>query len=258
MEIKTLSQPALKVIENYLNFQAGPGACSIPYYNNRTAKTRAALRTHIGKGSPEDIKEELETLILKNKIDSLSFTDESLKKLLVDNGLGIECSGFCYHVLEAESQSRGHGTISKKITFINCNGFIGQIRCSIRPIENCDVETFADDKNSRVISTKDVLPGDIITMTPDLDGKDRNHILIIKEVHYNNSIPQEIIYSHSIAYPEDGVYGTGVRDGQIQIKDPNKPIIESTWIEGVRYGDTSPLFIRAKRSKTEIRRLNWF
>jgi hypothetical protein len=195
MEIKTLSKSALDVIDQYIHFKAGRATCSVPYSNNKTAKKRIALRTYIGKGSPNDIKEELEIMVVKEKIDPKSFNDELLKKTLLDKGLGIECSGFCYHVLEAESIDRGYGNISKKIVFINCHGFIGQFKCSIRPVENCDVETFADNKNSRIISLKEIQPGDIITLISDNDIADRNHILIIKEVHYENSNPKTIFYS---------------------------------------------------------------
>lgn len=258
MEIKTLSKPALDIIDQYLHFRAGSATCSIPYYNNKTNKTRASIRAYIGKGSPKDIQEEFETIIIKAKINPRTLTNEVVKKILVDNSIGIECSGFVYHILEAESQNRGLGTLNKKMTFINCKGLIGQIRCSIRPIENCDVETFANDLNSKVIPLKEVLPGDIITMTPKLDSKDRNHILIIKEVSYEKSLPKKISYSHSIAYPDDGLYRTGIRNGDIEIFDTNNSICEAQWIEENKEGDSNLLFTRAKRSKTEIRRLNWF
>jgi len=258
MEIKTLSQSALDIIDQYIHFKAGPAICSVPYFNNKITKTRIALRVHVGKGSPDDIREELESIVLKEKIDPRSFTDELLKKTLLSNGLGIECSGFCYHILEAESIKRGYGTISKKIKFVNCHGFIGQIKCSVRPVQNCDVETFANDENSRIISLKEILPGDIITLTSTNETSDLNHILIIKEVHYENSIPKIIIYSHSIAYPEDGLYNTGVRNGTIEINNISLPITTAKWVEDNKETDKNPLFIRAEKSKTEARRLNWF
>jgi hypothetical protein len=258
MEIKTLSKPALDVIDQYLHFHAGPAITSIPYYNNKSIKARATLRTYVGKGSPQDIRDEFEAIVLKNKIDSKAFSNDDVKKLLVDNGLGIECSGFAYHTLEAESQNRGLGTLGKRITFINCNGFVGQIRCSIRPAENCDVETFASDLNSKNIILREIMPGDLITMTPAMDSSERNHILIVREVQYENSLSKKILYSHSIAYPEDGLYGTGVRNGVIEIDNVDNLITEAKWVENNREGDSNPLLSRAKRSKTEVRRLNWF
>lgn len=256
MENKKLSKEALEIIDQYTNFKIGQATCSVPYFNNKTKKRRAAFRTYIGKGSPQDIREELETIITKNKIDRNSLTKDSLKKILIDNNLGIECSGFCYYILNNESQARRLGQIKRKINFINCNNLIDKIRCYIRPIENCNVETFADNSNSKIISLEKITPGDIITIIS--NEKERNHIMIIKEVQYEKNTPKKIIYSHSIAYPEDGIVGTGVRDGQIIINDINLPITKAIWIEQEKENFDNPLFIRAVNSKTEIRRLNWF
>ncbi len=258
MEIKTLSQSALKIIDQYTNFKIGSAVCSVPYFNNKTANKRMALRTYIGKGSPSDIKDELEIIITKEKIDINSFDSKLLKKTLVDNKLGIECSGFCYHILEAESIYRGFGSISKRIKFINCNNIISKIKCSLRPVENCDVATFASDENSKIISLKNILPGDIITMVSEQNNSDRNHILIIKEVYYENSNPKKIVYSHSISYPEDGIYNNGVRDGEIEITNPELKITDANWSENQKEKDNNLIYIRAQKSKTEVRRLNWF
>ena len=258
MESKTLSKKALDLIEQYLHFQIGDAVVNVPYYNNRTRKNRIALRAYVGKGSPEDIRDELEAIILREKIERKSFSNESLKKILVDNNLGIECSGFAYHILEAESGSRNLGTISKHINFIKSYGFMGQILCSIRPVENCDVETFAHNSNSKIIELKDILPGDIITMQSDKSNKERNHILIVREVKYENSTPKQIVYSHSVAYPEDGLYNTGPRNGTIDIVDVDLPITKQNWIEENRQGQDNKLFVRATNSLTEVRRLNFF
>ncbi len=255
MENKTLSKNALDLLEQYLHFHIGSAQCSIPYFNNRTKKNRASLRVHIGKGSPQDIKEEVETIIHKEKIDKNSISNEALKKTLVDNELGIECSGFVYHMLEAESQARKLGTISKQINFIYCQGFIGQIKCTIRPVENCDVNTFAHDSNSTAIDLKEVCPGDIITMINDQKNSERNHVLIVKEVRYIDNKPKFISYAHSIAYPEDGLYETGVREGQIEIIDETLPLSSQKWS---RENNVEQLALRAQRSKTEIRRLKLF
>lgn len=256
MEIKTLSKSTLDIIDEYLHFKVGPAQCSIPYFNNKSARTRVALRTFVGKGKPEDIKEELESIIIKTKLDTRSLNSESLKKILVDNGLGIECSGLCYHILDTESNSRTLGALSKKINFINCNNIIGKIRCSIRPVENCDVKTFADNTNSKNVPIKDVLPGDIITMKSDQD--ERDHVLIITKVEYKDTKPTKLHYVHSVAYPEDGLYNTGVRTGEISIVDTDIPITQAEWVEENKRGYANLLFTRANKSETEIRRLNWF
>lgn len=270
MNTKSISDEALSVIDRYLHFKIANAVCSIPYFNNKTIRARAALRTYIGKGSLSDISDEIQSLIFKNHVDKKTITDESLKKFLIDNNIGIECSGFTYYVLDAESKKRNKGNLKKHLRFVNCHGIIGKIRCSLRPIENCDVATFSSNQNSHTVSINDVNVGDMITMTGNIESDEatltptemhrdeRDHILVIHKIDYDNSIPKTIYYSHAVAYPEDGVYGGGIRQGEIKVSNLGNPITTNTWIEDGKTAENNRLFTRATKSKTEIRRLNWF
>lgn len=258
MNTKVLSNRALSVIDQYLHFKLGSAVCSIPYFNNKTVKARAALRPQIGKGSPEEIFEEVQTILVKSHIQSDTLADESLKKLLADADLGIDCSAFAYYVLNAENEERGKGSLDKHISFVNCSGVVGKLRCALRPIENCDVSTLAHEKNSKVIELKDIQPGDLIVMTGGPAGFERDHVLVVHQADYQNFTATKIYYSHAAAYPADGLYGDGVRQGEIEIIDPNKPLLEQRWIENSQEGLNNFIFARAQKSKTEIRRLNWF
>ncbi len=257
MNTKTLSTRALSVIDQYLHFRVGNAECSVPYFNNKTVRARAALRSTIGKGSPQEIFEELKSLLVKGHVDELLVTNDLLKKTLTDNNIGIDCSAFAYYVLNAESVESKKGNLDKHIHFINCHGLIGKMRCALRPIENCDVATFVHDKNSKKISIKDILPGDIITMIGGPVNSDHDHILVINQVEYQNFIPIKIHYTHSVAYPEDGIYGTGIKEGTIEIVHTSTPITEQLWTEGGKRGVENRLFIRAQKSTTELRRLNF-
>ena len=261
MNTKTLTQPALKMIEQYLHFTIGSTSCSVPYFNNKTTKARAGLRAYSGKGSPSDIFEEVQTLMIKSHVAIDSLTSESLKKVLTDQNLGIDCSGFVYYILNAEFAELKKSTLNKHISFVNRQGFFGKIRAKLRPVENCDVSTLAHDTNSSLISTKDILPGDIITLinqkeTSNTDRTERNHILVIHQVEYNDFIPTKLHYSHTIAYPEDGVYGSGIKQGVIEIIDVDKPITEQIWTENGKQNEENQIFVRAKKSMTEVRRVN--
>ena len=70
MNTKSISQNALDVIARYRNFIVNSAVCTVPYYHNRRRQARAKLRAQIGKGSPEDISEEVEDLIRKEKIET--------------------------------------------------------------------------------------------------------------------------------------------------------------------------------------------
>jgi hypothetical protein len=271
MNTRTLSPSSLATISQYLHFQAGSAVCSVPYFNNKTRGSRGALRTHIGKGSPQDIAEETETLLKLKHISPETLSDEALKKLLTDSAIGIDCSGFVYHVLNAESLEQKKGGLEKHLSFVQCPGVLGKIRGHMRPAENSGVVTFAHDENSKVVSVNEVQPGDMITMLPGTTveapfdhikvvastGAERDHILVVHQVEYSDAVPTKIHYSQAVAYPEDGVYGTGIKQGTIEITDPSQPLLSQRWIENGFEGTSNRIFVRAQKSTTQLRRLNW-
>jgi hypothetical protein len=257
MNTKVISLAAQEMISHYKNFRVGSAVCSIPYYNNKVAARRAALRVEVGKGSPKDIFEEITHRALAEKVDVSLLDSENLKKFLVNSNLGIDCSGFAYYILNEESLSRGKGTLDKHIHFIHASNSLTRFIAKFKPQTNIDVLTFADDANSRKSVFKEIEPGDIITMLGGPDGGERNHILVINQVEYQNFVPITIHYVHAIAWPTDGKYGHGIHDGRIEIIDPNKPIIEQRWIENEKTGEENYTFSRAQKSTTEVRKLNW-
>lgn len=253
----SLTHKALSVINRYRNLVFKQAASAVPYFNNRTTQVRS-FRANVGKGSPEDILEEVQTILIKNNLNLETLNSNSLRDILIANNIGIDCSGFAYHVLEAESLERGKGPLRKKLRFVNCPGFLGRIRASLRPVENCSVATLATESNSRVIPLIEVKPGDLVTMIGDKEEKERDHVLVIHQVERLGSGMIRISYSHASAYPEDGLYKTGIKQGVIEIVDPKKPITEARWIENGKEASENRLRLRAQKSKTELRRLRWF
>jgi hypothetical protein len=280
MNTKLISKPALETIDQYLHFKVGTAECAVPYFNNKKGMRRAGLREAIGKGSPKEIFDEVEIIGMKEKIKAETWIDDSLKKFMCDSDIGIDCSGLAYYILEAENKARGKGSMDRHLTFPNRNLF-RRLAAKFRPVENADVLTFSNDKNSMSIDMQKIEPGDFITMTANQEtgqenkNKDkknnfqedasrqnksgeRNHIVVIHQVDYQNFIPTTIHYTHSIAWPDDGQYGHGVRQGVIEILEPTKELLDQKWIEKERTGQENPTYLRAKISKTEIRRLKWW
>jgi cell wall-associated NlpC family hydrolase len=189
---------------------------AVPYFNNRRTSVRGALPVQIGKGSPKEIHEELEYILKINRLDPNTV---DIRKLMVESNLGIDCSGFAYHVLRKTNYS-----------FPHAGGFLRKIIAKFRPVANIDVKTFAHDKNSKIVSLRDIQPGDIITMVGNGDAS-RNHIVVIDQIEYQNDLPATIHYVHSIAIPEDGQYGHGFHEGKIEIINVEKPLTDQVWSE---------------------------
>ncbi len=248
IDTKRLSPQALEVIDGYSN---------IPYFNNKIVQARMSLRARAGKGSPKDIFDELQTIVKKHHIDASTLSDESRKKLLVDNNLGVDCSALAYHALDAESRGRGQGHLNRHLTFMTGRNPMTKMLSYLRPVENCNVKTFASDTNSRVIALKEVRPGDFITMLGGPDNVDRDHILLIHEAEYAGESPVSIHYSHAVAYPKDGLYGTGLKRGKIDIANPEQGFTKQSWPEDGSAQKAEGILKRAHDSKTELRRLKW-
>ena len=254
MNTKRLSIETNSMIEQYKNFKVGNAICSIPYYNNKTRREHAALGVFVGKGSPKSIYEEVRTILIKEKVNENSLDSESLKKLLVNENLGIDCSGFAYYILNEESKSRGKGSLDKHIHFIRATNILAKFIVRLKPEKNVDVLTFADNKNSKIISLEQVECGDIITMISSTNNGERNHILVINQIEYQNFKPITLHYVHAVAWPTDGEYGHGIHEGKIEITDINKEVTEQRWIENGKLGTENYTFTRAQNSQTEHRR----
>jgi len=55
--------------------------------------------------------------------------------MLADANIGIDCSGFAYYVLNAESAETDKGPLDKYLSFVNCKGLLGKI-ARIQAAEN--------------------------------------------------------------------------------------------------------------------------
>ncbi len=257
MSAKLLSEKAISVINQYRNFSTGTAVCTIPYFNNRHTELRGGLKAQVGKGSPEDIMEEAKNAALIEKVKLEALDSVSLKKFLVDRNLGIDCSGLAYFILDAESESKGKGSLKKSLSFPFAKSIFRKFRVHTQPEKNTDVATLAHDDNSRAIQLKYIQPGNMITLRGGPEERDRDHVLVVHEVNFRDDVPAEIGYTHAVAWPTDGEYGHGVRQGQIRITDLSKSITDQEWIEAGETGEANYTFTRALKSKTEIRRLNW-
>lgn len=221
MSTKTLTREALQVIDSYQNLSIGKHKILCPYFNNRRSGVRGALRVLIGKGTPQEIEEEAVLFALREKIDLDSLNEEELKKFLIYHNLGIDCSGFIYHILDAEL-----GGLKKHLKHPWIKNPLRKLIAKLRVVENTGVSTFNNDVNTTEIKLSDVQPGDMIVMMNTGLKNDLHHILIVHEV--SESL---IKYSHSFQFTTDGQYNHGIKQGEIKITKPNKNILEQEWSE---------------------------
>jgi hypothetical protein len=245
-----LSPKTNEMLSNYLALPIG-NKTSVPYFNNRRAKVRFGLRALVGKGTPLDIANEARIIGLREKKKVQNLTSEDLKKFLVDHGLGIDCSGLVYHLLDTECHEKGLGKLSR---YIKVTGDITRhLAKIIRPAESIGVATISNEMNSHEIKRADVRAGDFISVLGAGGDHTYNHIFLITKTENNI-----VSYAHSYARPSDGRYNHGVRLGFIRIED-NQKIADAIWHEESFDGVGKDLFaILSEARFVAFRRLNAF
>ncbi len=251
-----LSQPAMDVIHLYLALPFGrTTTISCPYLNNRRKSLRAGLRVCIGKGTPEEIVQEAELMALREKIKLNDLSDDDLKTFLVQHNLGIDCSGFAYHVLDAETRSRKGKSLRHFFRFPYARNPLRALLALLRPVENAGTRTFAHESNSLKITVSDAAPGDFVVMLDMANVGNPNHILVIQKIDQKGD-KTTLHYIHSIEWSTDGEARHGVRPGIIEILDPSTSLLDGQWVEQKKTGEKNETWQRAKKSKVcTLRRL---
>ena len=251
-----LSASAQKVIQDYLHLPFPGRDFSCPYYNNQRTKVRAALRVLVGKGSAEDIVAEAQIISLRDKINLDSLTDEVLKRFLVEQNIGIDCSALAYYILDAECRARGLGPLGKHLKFPYANNPLRRLLIKLRPVENAGVNTLAHETNSLEVALSELRPGDMIIMLNTGFEHRLNHILVVHEVEYANGALCLIRYTHSFKRQKDGQYGHGVRQGVIEVVAPTQTLAEQHWQETGDNDERNETLAQLRRAKTvTLRRL---
>lgn len=270
-----LSPKAEQKIEHFFNLPfKGVLGVRCPYYNNTRSRERGQLRVLVGKGSPEEIVEEAQIISIhyhKGLFDrngNCCLHDghdghdeanaETIRAFLIDYRLGIECSGFVTHVLQEHFLETKGVSLINKLYISSLKDIFRWAISKLRPIENSNVQTFADPKNSTpLVNAKGgydyakLLPGDLIIMLETGLNNRRNHIILIRDINDG-----EINYVHARAWSSEGTQGHGVTAGKITITNPKGTLLDQTWEEKGLIDERNETFLEAKRAQVlEIRRL---
>jgi len=191
--IKSLSPKAEKLVENYLNIKVGPFVTAAPYYMNILSK-RFSRPIWVGKGLPSEIEEEANKIYRRFK----PYFENSPSRghsLLVNAGLGIDCSGLVSNVLGVhlrETKNIGLGDAIKI-----AGGLRGVLK-RLRPSTSFSANDLTNDINTVAVEITEVEPGDLIR-----DGK--YHVKLVEKVEKRNQKYTEITYIESATRPVYGV-----------------------------------------------------
>ncbi len=269
-----LSPAAEKMINNYFNLPF-PGLVGVrcPYFNNAKLRRRGELRALVGKGTPEEIVEEAELQALHTHanlfiapgscancrtISNITPSIDAVRTFLINNNLGIECSGFVTHVLTAHFKETAQVYVPQLlIKGVKANPLRGLIQ-RLRPVENNSVKNyFSDLVTKKIIDGENggdysaILPGDVIVMIDTGPGQKRNHIILI-----TNNQNKILEYVHARSWVSEGLYGHGVTRGTIQITHPKEGLLNQIWQEKNLFKEENETYLEAKAARVlQIRRI---
>jgi hypothetical protein len=265
MNTKRISAEATALIEHYQHITVGPVRVPVPYFNNRTTGQSRDTRAAVGKGHPRDIEQEAAARAREQKISLAACDTTMARTFLLKNNLGIDCSGFAFHVLNQENHVRGFGDLEKHIPFFALRGLRGFIAGWLFPAQNVGVRAFADERVSAPVSLTEAAPGDIITMrgdetSPQNQQEPRDHMMLIEQVEYQNFAATTLHYCHAIRWNSDTALEHGVQRGTIRIIKPTGTLLEQEWHEQHSSQGVNESLTRAqaRAAKLSLRRLLWW
>ena len=147
-----IPQKAQQVIDHYKHLRIGSKTVRCPYYRNpRSGKGRWGLNAYSGKGSPQEIEEELKIIEKLEKQDFFALGEEAIRDIMKKRHLGVECSGFIAHILDAWAVEVRGKRIFRVLKFPG-RGFYHAIAVWLRPFTHIDVSTLAHPTNAREFS----------------------------------------------------------------------------------------------------------
>jgi len=227
MEIKSLSQNVLNLIASYRKLDIAGTKTICPYYIN-THKRRAELRSLIGKGLPDEIELEVLVYAKMRKINLSLLSNEEIRQFMIKEGIGIDCSGYISHLLNAELNGR---TLRNILKFKD-NSLKMRLLRLIRFIENISADELTSNLNTTIIDIKDIQIGDLIRFNYNQKGF---HVALIFECGFENNKLSYFKYTHSSAKYENE---NGVRIGVVNIINTESPLEEQNWNDeynGINY-----------------------
>lgn len=211
--------------KEYLDFEISGKRVKIPYV---LAKGK---RWHFfdscGKGTPEQIRAETVRAAKNKGVDLSSYKPSEIRKFMRQTGIGVECSGFVYHLLkEFVKEKKGKNL---DWCLLRYKGFVGKVErilLSFKRVRRLNAEVLTNSLNTvKVERVSQIKPGDLLRLTPlNWPGK---HVTIVVGV-----TPNKIIYAHS----SRDTKSLGPHFGEIEILNRKLGLESQRWLEITKTG----------------------
>lgn len=243
-----LEEPTLtRAIKEYTEFEVAGKRVQIPYYLARDQRWK--IWSFSSKGTPKQIHQELAKKAKAARFDLEKATAEEIHQFMRDTKVGVDCSGFAYHVLDPlvkEKTGKGLGSWIRR--YGGLKGTLEKYLLSYGRVRRIGTKELTKRLNSLVIRRiEDIRPGDLIRRVErqrQPSGLRPRHIAVVVRVETeDNGDLRAITYAHSSRETE--TYGPHL--AKIEVVNPHGWLDQQRWLEKTKGGkDYGKVFFSSK------------
>ena len=237
-----MTEDLRQIVESYTKLRVGDKLVDLPYTiaTSQINTTGAIMgRTSryanfAGKGRPDQIHRALLSEAGRHNLNLAIATPQEIHAFMIKQGIGVDCSGFVYNVLDAYLRANKLPPLNQLI--LRRNDVLGRLERLLlgwRWVRRCSAATLTNDFNTaKVLRADAIRPGDVIRLThADWPG---NHIAIVVATSKS-----QITYAHSSGTTQH----QGPHTAFIKITHPELGLENQSWEEltqsGHNYGTYS-------------------
>lgn len=214
-----------ETVNEYLNFTVAGKVVPIPYVLNRS---RWNFWRTSGKGLPENIKSELERDAISKKFDLSIMTEFEIYDFMRKRRIGIECSGFVFHVLNAYLKALKE--VRLEDVLLRYRGILGLIERRLLKFQRhhrINAKTLTSELNTKLVErVNQIKVGDLIRMSV---KRSADHVLIVTDVMLDSfGHVNKIMYAHSSSKTTKK---RGPHIGEIIVTDDRLGVGDQNWLE---------------------------
>ncbi|MCX8035430.1 MAG: hypothetical protein N3A71_04140 [Candidatus Dojkabacteria bacterium] len=192
----------LDVIEKYKTLRYKEFVTAVPYYRNKPFSFFTPP-AEAGKGSPDEIQRYIDEIIARSPQAQKINSNEMFRSVLISFQIGVDCSGFVYHVLDAWAKVKHKKPLSyflPKESPIFFRKFLSRI---FKPQSSMSADDFTSEPFARQIKgTLNIRAGDLIRT------KNGDHVLIIISTEIVGDNYEIVAYQSSDSHIPHGLVKT--------------------------------------------------
>jgi len=171
-----MSSSKLKQLaEEYINFSVNGVKVAIPYV---LVKARWRFGKSSGKGRPEEIRAELCRLAERQSIVLEKLSPLEITRLMRENKIGIECSGFVYQVLASWLKKTKNMNLGECL--LRLPGVVGRVERRLygfKRVRRISADTLTNDLNTiRINTVGEIKIGAFLVITNLFDRKNVRYV----------------------------------------------------------------------------------